>query len=119
MNGITNAVFVASSIPIWPIRSISRFPQTHSPQNNTQRPWSCAEHTHNFAVMPKHPQLVAIGAQIRELRSREGYSQEGFAAEIGTTTSRYLSILLRSAVPSAWAQNVCAKYGARCSRISN
>ena len=33
--------------------------------------------------MPKHPQLVAIGAQIRELRSREGYSQEGFAAEIG------------------------------------
>ena len=33
--------------------------------------------------MPKHPQLVAIGAQIRALRSREGYSQEGFAAKIG------------------------------------
>ena len=33
--------------------------------------------------MPKHPQLAAIGAQIRELRSRAGYSQEGFAAEIG------------------------------------
>ena len=83
MNGITNAVFVASSIPIWPIRSIGRFPQNPFLANDTYSPWPYAEHTPNFADMPKHPQLVAIGAQIRELRSREGYSQEEFAAEVG------------------------------------
>ena len=42
--------------------------------------------------MPKHPQLVVIGAQIRKLRSREGYSQEGFAAEVGMVRAYFGSV---------------------------
>ncbi len=31
----------------------------------------------------KHPSLIILGSRIRELRKVKGYSQEGFAAEIG------------------------------------
>lgn len=39
--------------------------------------------------MQKHPQLVAIGRQIRQLREERGYSQEGFAAEVGLDRAYY------------------------------
>ena len=42
--------------------------------------------------MKKHPQLVILGRQIRELREKEGYSQEGFAAEVGLDRAYYGSI---------------------------
>ena len=31
----------------------------------------------------KHPSLIILGLRIRELRKAKGFSQEGFAAEIG------------------------------------
>lgn len=31
----------------------------------------------------KHPNLVKIGKKIREARKAKGFSQEGFAAEVG------------------------------------
>jgi transcriptional regulator with XRE-family HTH domain len=31
----------------------------------------------------KHPALIKLGEQIRELRRRKGFSQEAFAAEVG------------------------------------
>lgn len=31
----------------------------------------------------KHPALVKLGYQIRNLRKEKGFSQEGFAAEVG------------------------------------
>lgn len=31
----------------------------------------------------KHPNLVKIGKRIREARKAKGFSQEGFAAEVG------------------------------------
>lgn len=34
-------------------------------------------------MQDKHPHLVKLGATIRQLRERQGYSQEGFAAEVG------------------------------------
>ena len=39
--------------------------------------------------MKKHPQLVILGRQIRKLREKEGYSQEGFAAEAGLDRAYY------------------------------
>ena len=39
--------------------------------------------------MKKHPQLVALGLQIRKLREEKGYSQEGFAAEVGLDRAYY------------------------------
>ena len=39
--------------------------------------------------MPKHPQLVALGSRIRQLRNDQGYSQEGFAAEVGLDRAYY------------------------------
>jgi len=35
----------------------------------------------------KHPNLVRLGKQIRELRKAKGYSQEDFAAEVGIDRS--------------------------------
>ncbi|WP_131781179.1 helix-turn-helix domain-containing protein [Legionella gresilensis] len=31
----------------------------------------------------KHPFLIRLGSRIRELRKIQGFSQEGFAAEVG------------------------------------
>ena len=31
----------------------------------------------------KHPALVKLGGRIREIRNRKGFSQEGFAYEVG------------------------------------
>ncbi len=31
----------------------------------------------------KHPALIKLGAKIRELRKSKGFSQEGFADEVG------------------------------------
>ena len=42
--------------------------------------------------MKKHPQLMALGRQIRKLREKKGYSQEGFAAEAGLDRAYYGSI---------------------------
>ena len=39
--------------------------------------------------MRKNPQLVAIGKQIRCLREKKGFSQEGFAAEAGLDRAYY------------------------------
>lgn len=42
--------------------------------------------------MQKHPQLVALGKQIRALRDEYGYSQDSFAIEAGLDRSYYGSI---------------------------
>lgn len=34
-------------------------------------------------MQAKHPALIKLGRQIRELRSAKGFSQENFAAEVG------------------------------------
>lgn len=39
--------------------------------------------------MPKHPQLEALGQRIREIRKAKGFSQEGFAAEVGLDRAYY------------------------------
>ncbi len=39
--------------------------------------------------MRKHPQLVLLGKQIRALRKANGFSQEGFASEVGIDRSYY------------------------------
>lgn len=39
--------------------------------------------------MGKHPHLIALGRRIRELRESQGYSQEGFAAEVGLDRAYY------------------------------
>lgn len=39
--------------------------------------------------MGKHPHLIALGRKIRELRESQGYSQEGFAAEVGLDRAYY------------------------------
>ena len=39
--------------------------------------------------MQKHPQLVAIGKQIRKVRKAKGFTQEGFAAESGIDRAYY------------------------------
>ncbi len=39
--------------------------------------------------MKRHPHLVALGKQIRELRIAKGYSQENFANEMGLGRSYY------------------------------
>lgn len=39
--------------------------------------------------MQKHPQLIALGERIRELRVSRNFSQEAFAAEIGLDRSYY------------------------------
>lgn len=39
--------------------------------------------------MRKHPALVALGRRIREQRLRRGFSQEGFANEVGLDRSYY------------------------------
>lgn len=39
--------------------------------------------------MHKHPQLVALGRQIRGLRKTKGFSQESFAVEVGIDRSYY------------------------------
>jgi len=38
-------------------------------------------------VKGKHPNLVKIGKQIRQLRENLGFSQEAFAAEVGIDRS--------------------------------
>ena len=39
--------------------------------------------------MKRHPHLVALGKQIRELRLAKGYSQENFANEMGLGRSYF------------------------------
>lgn len=39
--------------------------------------------------MQKHPHLVALGNQIRQLRQSQGYSQEDFAATVGLDRAYY------------------------------
>ena len=39
--------------------------------------------------MKTHPNLVAVGQQIRKLREAKGFTQEGFAAEAGMDRSYY------------------------------
>lgn len=39
--------------------------------------------------MKKHAHLVAIGQQIRKIREERGYSQEGFAMELGMDRAYY------------------------------
>ena len=39
--------------------------------------------------MQKHPALVAVGKRVRELRKARGFSQEGFANELGLDRSYY------------------------------
>ena len=39
--------------------------------------------------MQKHPALVALGKRVRELRKARGFSQEGFANELGLDRSYY------------------------------
>jgi transcriptional regulator with XRE-family HTH domain len=39
--------------------------------------------------MRRHPQLVALGARIREVRKSRGYAQEQFANEVGLDRSYY------------------------------
>lgn len=39
--------------------------------------------------MQKHPQLLALGKQIRKLREQSGYSQEAFASEVGLDRAYY------------------------------
>lgn len=39
--------------------------------------------------MERHPDLVALGERIREIRKAKGYSQESFANEIGMGRSYY------------------------------
>ena len=38
-------------------------------------------------MQEKHPDLIALGKRIRELRAERGYSQESFAAEVGLDRS--------------------------------
>ena len=38
-------------------------------------------------MQQKHPDLIALGKRIRELRAERGYSQESFAAEVGLDRS--------------------------------
>jgi len=38
-------------------------------------------------VKKKHPNLIKLGEHIRSLRQAKGYSQEGFAAEVGIDRS--------------------------------
>ena len=40
----------------------------------------------------RHPALVALGQQIRNARRDRGFSQEGFAAEVGLDRSYYGSV---------------------------
>lgn len=42
--------------------------------------------------MEKHSQLILLGQQIRQIREKQGYSQEGFAAEVGIDRSYMGSI---------------------------
>jgi transcriptional regulator with XRE-family HTH domain len=42
--------------------------------------------------MEKHPALVALGAQIRQVREKKGISQEDFAALAGLSRAYYGSI---------------------------
>ena len=39
--------------------------------------------------MQKHPQLLALGKQIRNLREKSGLSQEAFASEAGLDRAYY------------------------------
>jgi len=39
--------------------------------------------------MEKDPQLISVGQQIRELREAKGFSQEGFAVEVGLDRAYY------------------------------
>lgn len=39
--------------------------------------------------MQKHPQLIALGKQIRKLREQTGLSQEAFAQEAGLDRAYY------------------------------
>lgn len=39
--------------------------------------------------MRKHPALVRLGKQIRKQREKRGFSQEGFANEVGLDRSYY------------------------------
>jgi len=39
--------------------------------------------------MEKHPQLMALGQHIRDLRKAKGFSQEGFASEVGLDRAYY------------------------------
>lgn len=39
--------------------------------------------------MLKHPELVALGQRIRDLRKNAGLSQEAFASEVGLDRSYY------------------------------
>lgn len=39
--------------------------------------------------MQKHPGLVALGKQVRELRKARGWAQEAFANEVGLDRSYY------------------------------
>jgi transcriptional regulator with XRE-family HTH domain len=39
--------------------------------------------------MQKHPQLIALGARVRQLRKQKGLSQEAFAAEVGLDRAYY------------------------------
>ena len=42
--------------------------------------------------MEKHPALVALGEQIRQIRQRKGISQEDFAALAGLSRAYYGSV---------------------------
>ncbi|HZT41461.1 MAG TPA: helix-turn-helix transcriptional regulator [Chthonomonadaceae bacterium] len=43
-------------------------------------------------AIKRQPALVALGQQIRKVRKEHGFSQEGFAAEVGLDRSYYGSV---------------------------
>jgi len=45
-----------------------------------------------YVCAKKHPSLIKLGKQIRDLRSEKGYSQEEFAYEVGLDRTYYSSV---------------------------
>ncbi len=62
--------------------------------------------------MKKHPALVKLGQQIRQLRSEKGYSQEGFAAAVGIDRS-YMGAIERG------ERNITSLYLIRIAKTLN